>query len=71
MCTDADNLIVNRSAEFARAKQGNLKAPRLMRAAYGLILERTMAKGWAAPRHRVSLTKAEKLWVVVRYGLMS
>jgi phytoene synthase len=53
-----------------RARRGQLRTPRLMRAAYGKILERMQQEGWAAPRRRVSLSKAEKLWVLVRYGLM-
>jgi squalene synthase HpnD len=51
------------------ARRGQLRAPRLMRAAYGRILDRMQAEGWAAPRRRVSLSKAEKLWVLARYGL--
>lgn len=54
---------------MAKAR-GQLKAPRLMRAAYGRILERMQAVGWAPPRHRVSLSKGEKIWVLIRYGLM-
>lgn len=53
-----------------RTARGQLKAPRLMRAAYGRILERMQAVGWTAPRRRVSLSKGEKLWVLLRYGLM-
>ena len=53
-----------------RTARGKLKAPRLMRAAYGKILEHMQAEGWKPPRVRVSLTKGEKLWVLVRYGLM-
>jgi phytoene synthase len=49
--------------------KGQLKAPRLMGAAYGRILKHMLAEGWAPPRRRVSLSKAEKLWVVARYGL--
>jgi phytoene synthase len=56
-------------AVMRSARQGSLVTPRLMRAAYGRILERTQAIGWAPPRRRVSLSKLEKLWVVVRYGL--
>jgi phytoene synthase len=52
-----------------KARKGNLRAPRLMRAAYGRILERMQAVGWAPPRERIGLSKLEKLWVVVRYGL--
>jgi phytoene synthase len=54
---------------MARAK-GQLKAPRLMRVAYGRILDRMQQAGWAPPRHRVSLSKGEKLWVLIRYGLL-
>ena len=57
-------------AVMRSARKGQLKAPRLMRAAYGRILERMQAEGWAAPRHRVSLSQGEKIWVLVRYGLM-
>ncbi len=53
-----------------RAAKGQLRAPRLMRAAYGKILEHMQAEGWKLPRRRVSLTKGEKLWVLVRYGLL-
>ena len=53
-----------------RTAKGQLKAPRLMRAAYGRILERMQQVVWKPPRHRVSLSKGEKLWVLVRYGLM-
>jgi phytoene synthase len=51
------------------ARQGHLRAPRLMRAAYGRILDRMLTVGWTPPRHRVSLSKAEKIWVVLRHGL--
>ena len=52
------------------ARQGQLRPPRLMGAAYGRILRHMQATGWAPPRRRVSLSKGEKLWVLVRYGLM-
>jgi phytoene synthase len=55
---------------MAAARQGQLRAPRLMRAAYGRILDRMQAEGWAPPRRRVSLNKLEKLWVVLRHGLV-
>jgi presqualene diphosphate synthase len=52
-----------------RAARGQLKAPRLMGAAYGRILKHMLAEGWKPPRRRVSLSKIEKLWVLARYGL--
>ncbi len=39
--------------------KGQLKAPRLMGAAYGRILKHMLAEGWKPPRRRVSLTKTE------------
>jgi phytoene synthase len=53
-----------------KTAKGQLKAPRLMGAAYGRILMHMLAEGWKPPRRRVSLTKGEKLWVLARYGLM-
>jgi phytoene synthase len=52
-----------------KTAKGQLKAPRLMGAAYGRILVHMLAEGWKPPRRRVSLSKAEKLWVLARYGL--
>ncbi len=52
------------------ARQGQTKTPRLMWAAYSRILTHMQAEGWAPPRRRVSLGKAEKLWLLVRYGLL-
>jgi phytoene synthase len=53
-----------------KTAKGQLKAPRLMGAAYGRILKHMLAEGWTPPRRRVSLSKGEKLWVLARYGLM-
>ena len=51
--------------------RGRLAAPRLMQKVYGKILDRTQAAGWAAPRRRVKLAKAELLWLLVRHGLLA
>jgi phytoene synthase len=53
-----------------KTARGQLKAPRLMGAAYGRILKHMLTEGWKPPRRRVSLSKGEKLWVLARYGLM-
>ena len=47
-----------------------MKPARLMGATYGAILSRLEASGWADPTCRVSLPKWQKLWLVVRYGLL-
>lgn len=42
---------------------GRMKTPALMIAVYGRILKAMEAEGWKPPRHRVSLGKAQLLWV--------
>ncbi len=45
-----------------------VRAPRLMMAAYGRLLEKIVRAGWKSPRRRISLSCGEKLWIVARYG---
>jgi phytoene synthase len=53
---------------LAEKPQGRLKTPRLMGAVYSEILRRTEAVGWAPPRRRVSLPKAQLLFLVLKNG---
>jgi squalene synthase HpnD len=46
-----------------------VRAPRLMEAAYGSVLNRMLKRGWAAPRRRVSTDKLRLLGAVLRYSL--
>ncbi len=46
-----------------------VKAPRLMEAVYRPVLERTLARGFAAPRERVSKSKLGIVWALLRYGI--
>jgi len=57
-------------AVMARRPRGKLAAPRLMGAVYSRILARTERLGWAPPRARVKLSKAELLWIVLRRGIL-
>lgn len=54
---------------MAAARQGQLRAPRLMSAVYARILARMETEGWAPPRRRVKLAKAELAWILLRHGL--
>jgi phytoene synthase len=49
---------------------GRIRSPRLMREVYQRILRETEQVGWSAPRRRVSLGKAQLLWIVLRHGLV-
>ncbi len=43
-----------------------VRAPRIMAEAYGLILDRLVARGFAPPRQRVRLPRARLLFIVLR-----
>jgi len=49
--------------------KGRIRTPRLMGAVYREILRRMEAVGWAPPRTRVSVPKAQLLLIVLRNGL--
>jgi presqualene diphosphate synthase len=55
---------------MAACPRAAVRAPRLMAAAYKGVLDGLMARGWAAPRHRVSTDKLRLLAAVLRYGLV-
>ena len=46
-----------------------VKAPRLMAAAYGTVLEGLIARGWTTPRPRVGVNKLRLVAAALRYGL--
>jgi phytoene synthase len=50
--------------------RAGVRAPRLMKAAYSDILRKLIARGWAAPRAPVKLSKPRLLIAVLRYGLI-
>ena len=69
-------LAVTAEAHFAEARRilaarpaGRLAAPRLMGAAYAGLLRRMRSRGWAQPRERVSLSKPDLIWLLLRHGL--
>ncbi len=47
-----------------------VRAPLLMAKVYQTILDRLVARGWAAPRHRLRLHRATRAWIMLRYGLV-
>ncbi len=54
---------------LATSPRSAAKAPALMAAAYGSILERLVARGFAPPRARVHASKLKALATVLRYAL--
>ena len=51
------------------APRAAVKTPRIMAAAYGSILERMVAEGFAPPRRRVEASRPRVLAAVLRYGV--
>jgi phytoene synthase len=58
-------------AVLAARPKGRLRAPRLMSAVYGEILRRMEMQGWAPPRERVRLGKAQLLGILLQRGLFA
>jgi squalene synthase HpnD len=54
---------------MARSPRAVVRAPRLMAAAYGSILEKLQRRGWSPPRRPVSASNRRLLVAVLRYGL--
>lgn len=48
---------------------GRIRTPRLMGAVYSEILRQMEREGWAAPRKRISLPKAQLAMIVFRHGI--
>ncbi|MDQ0391966.1 presqualene diphosphate synthase HpnD [Labrys monachus] len=58
------------AAVLRRIPRSVSRAPRLMGAVYGLLLDRLEARGFRQPRERVRLDKLTLLMLLVRHGLV-
>jgi len=54
---------------MAKHPRGQLRAPRLMGAVYSVILSKMEKQGWAPPRERAKIGKAELLMIVPRHEI--
>jgi phytoene synthase len=53
-----------------RQTVGHMHAPKLMRRVYGRLLEKMESVGWAWPRARVRIGKAQIVWIALKSGLV-
>jgi presqualene diphosphate synthase len=53
-----------------RCPRRTVKAPRIMGEVYRGILEGMLARGWSAPRQRVSVSRARLLRIILRYAFI-
>jgi phytoene synthase len=57
-------------AIMAASPRRTVKTPRIMAAAYRMMLDRMVAQGWKSPRVRVKLRKRQFVWILLRYALV-
>jgi squalene synthase HpnD len=57
-------------AIMARSPRKAVKAPRIMAAAYRPRLAMMVERGWNAPRQKVGLSRAQFVWILLRYAIV-
>jgi presqualene diphosphate synthase len=55
---------------MARNPRRTVKAPRIMEGVYRVILQGMMARGWDAPRTRVSIGPLRLSWIAIQYAII-
>jgi squalene synthase HpnD len=57
-------------AIMARSARRTVRTPRVMAAAYRMLLDQMIAREWQAPRARVRLRRWQFLWILLRYAIV-
>ena len=55
---------------MARSPRRSVRAPRIMGAAYKLILDRLIARGWSQPRDKVRIPRPRLIWIILRHAFI-
>jgi squalene synthase HpnD len=55
---------------MAGAPRRSVRAPRIMGKVYRTMLDRMVARGWAAPRQRIRIPRAQLIWIVLRHAFV-
>ena len=61
---------VEAEAIIARSAHRAMRTPRIMAAAYRMVLDQMIARGWQAPRAPVRLRRWQFLWILLRYAIV-
>lgn len=73
VCAELETLAGQQFAEaqaiLARLSRADMKPARLILVVYQRLLQQLHASGYRDPARRVSLSKAEKLWLILRHGI--
>lgn len=70
LCAEAEVLFARARTLIAQSTGSKLRPARLMLEVYGRLLARVRDAGWPHGETRLKLRRAEKLWLVFRYGLI-
>ena len=65
----AEDHYTQSQAIMARSSRRAVRTPRVMAAAYRMILKGLVARGWQVPRAPVRLRRRQFLWILLRYAL--
>jgi phytoene synthase len=57
-------------AIMAREPRRFVKTPRIMAAAYGMMLDQIILRGWQPPRAPIKLSKWQFGWILLRYAIV-
>jgi phytoene synthase len=66
----AEQHFAKADAIMARSPRRAVRTPRIMAAAYRLLLARMIARGWQAPRERVKLQRRQLLRILLQYAIV-
>jgi|SRR4051794_2087089 squalene synthase HpnD len=66
----AERHFAEAEAVMAHSPRWTVRTPRIMSAAYRLLLARMVARGWQAPRERVKLERRQLLRILLQYAIV-
>jgi phytoene synthase len=66
----AKNHFAAAAAIMAREPRRTVKTPRIMAAAYRMMLDRMIARGFKAPRTPVKLRRSQFVWILLRHAIV-
>jgi presqualene diphosphate synthase len=66
----AERHFAEAEAVMAHSPRWTVRTPRIMSAAYRLLLARMIARGWQAPRERVRLGRRQLLRILLQYAIV-
>jgi phytoene synthase len=66
----AQNHFAEAEAIMAREPRRTVKTPRIMAAAYRMMLDRMIARGFKAPRTPVKLRRSQFVWILLRHAIV-